>query len=365
VTVVIDDARSFFKRTDRRYDLVVFGTLDSQALLSGFSSVRLDNYVYTQEAFSEAWSLLKPDGLLAVFHMSIRPYIANRIFLLLAQAAGRPPIFLRFQDHTLFNALFLQARSLPVQPLPPDFLASLRSETIPSDDWPYLYLAEPSVPAHYVTALAAMVLLALLATGLAVGRGAARRFDPAMFLLGAGFLLLETRSVTQMSLLFGSTWTVNLLVFSSILAVLFLANLLVQRLGGNASPASPRGLAPRLVFPVLLLVLVGLYFLQAGWLAGLPDAVQWLAAGLCVALPIGLAGLIFPALLRASPDPVAAFGSNLLGAIVGGVAEYLAMMVGIASLSLLAALFYLAAYVLWPRTERPPSPAGTCSPGPG
>ena len=47
-----------------------------------------------------------------------------------------------------------------------------------------------------------------------------------MFLLGAAFLLLETRAVTQLSLLFGSTWIVNTSVFGGILAMV-LAVLLV------------------------------------------------------------------------------------------------------------------------------------------
>ena len=45
------------------------------------------------------------------------------------------------------------------------------------------------------------------------GRGPAAR----MFFLGAGFMLLETKGVVHMALLFGSTWMVNSIVFFAIL----------------------------------------------------------------------------------------------------------------------------------------------------
>ena len=54
VTLVVDDARSFFNRARAvAYAIVVFGFLDSHRLLSSFSSVRLDNFIYTHEAMAE------------------------------------------------------------------------------------------------------------------------------------------------------------------------------------------------------------------------------------------------------------------------------------------------------------------------
>src|SRR4030095_6915960 len=40
--------------------------------------------------------------------------------------------------------------------------------------------------------------------------------DGQMFFLGAGFMLLETKGVVHMALLFGSTWLVNSVVFFAI-----------------------------------------------------------------------------------------------------------------------------------------------------
>jgi hypothetical protein len=44
-----------------------------------------------------------------------------------------------------------------------------------------------------------------------------------LFLLGAAFLLLETKSVTGFALLFGTTWVVNALVFAVVLLAVLAA----------------------------------------------------------------------------------------------------------------------------------------------
>ena len=85
----------------------------------GFSSIRLDNYMYTKESFAQAYSLLEPGGRLIVFHMSVHQYIAERIFHLLTETAGRRPLGVFYQDHTLFNYAFIQGEGLPQSAAPP------------------------------------------------------------------------------------------------------------------------------------------------------------------------------------------------------------------------------------------------------
>ncbi len=48
-----------------------------------------------------------------------------------------------------------------------------------------------------------------------------------MFLLGAGFMLVETKAVVHMALLFGGTWIVNSVVFCAVLVMILAANLFV------------------------------------------------------------------------------------------------------------------------------------------
>lgn len=107
VNAVVNDARAFLRHTSRRYDLIVFGTLDSQTLLSGMSSVRLDNYVYTVEAFRAARERLTTDGILVAYHMSHEPYIAAKIQGMIAEAFGRAPQVFKDDPFTLFNYTFV------------------------------------------------------------------------------------------------------------------------------------------------------------------------------------------------------------------------------------------------------------------
>jgi spermidine synthase len=70
VKVHIDDARAFLKKTKKKYDVIILGTLDSQTLLSGMSSIRLDNFICTAESFRSIREHLKPEGLMVLYHMS-------------------------------------------------------------------------------------------------------------------------------------------------------------------------------------------------------------------------------------------------------------------------------------------------------
>ncbi|MBE0595083.1 MAG: hypothetical protein IH616_22070, partial [Gemmatimonadales bacterium] len=158
VHVHLGDARAFLDRTDRRYDAIVLGTLDSQTLLSGMTSLRLDNYVYTVEAFEALRSRLKPTGSLITYHMSPADYIGAKIYRLIESAFGAPPVVIFEPSHRLFNYTFIAGAAAARAPdwRPPAAMVGT-TVSLPRDDWPYLYLREPTLPDHYVRALA-MVL---------------------------------------------------------------------------------------------------------------------------------------------------------------------------------------------------------------
>jgi hypothetical protein len=81
---------------------------------------------------------------------------------------------------------------------------------------------------------------------------------------------------------------------------------------------------------------------------------QWVVGGLMVALPILFAALIFAVLFRSrTANPTAALAANLLGAIVGGVLEYSSMIVGIKTLYVIAAVFYVAAFLASEHVKSP------------
>jgi hypothetical protein len=206
-----------------------------------------------------------------------------------------------------------------------------------SDDWPFLYLRPGVFPWGYVTVLGYVLVLAVLVARPVFGLGRGTAFDWPLFLMGAAFLLIETRGVTSLSLLFGSTWIVNSAVFGGILTMVLLANLAVERWQW-------RNPAPW--FVALFAAVLLLWWLPVDWLGGLSLGARAVAGGLLTGLPIGLAGVIVPMLLARSANPAAALGANLLGAVLGGCLEYFSMYAGLRSVALLALVLYLAAFAL-------------------
>jgi hypothetical protein len=195
------------------------------------------------------------------------------------------------------------------------------------------------VPRHYFHILALILVVALVGVMTAVGKDLFRSARPVMFFLGAAFLLLETKSITEFSLLFGSTWTVNLFVILGILIVILLANLLLLRF-----PAFPRWI----FFPGLLVTLLFCYGIPVKALLGedpvFRDAVTMVFTG----LPILFAAGLFASCFQDETESAVALGWNLLGAVVGGLIEYASMYLGIKALYLLALCLYAAAgmYIL-------------------
>lgn len=94
VNLVIDDARSYLEKSDRKYDVVVFGFLDSQTLLSGLSSVRLDSFVYTLESFEQVQDHLKTGGIVVVSFAAQQPWIDERLAHMLETVFGEGNILI-------------------------------------------------------------------------------------------------------------------------------------------------------------------------------------------------------------------------------------------------------------------------------
>src|SRR5262249_19709636 len=63
VSIHLDDGRSFLRKTQAKYDLVIYALVDSLVLQSGYSNLRLESFLFTEEAFQEIKSCLKPGGV--------------------------------------------------------------------------------------------------------------------------------------------------------------------------------------------------------------------------------------------------------------------------------------------------------------
>jgi hypothetical protein len=192
------------------------------------------------------------------------------------------------------------------------------------------------------------VLFLYFATAVLQRRGQLRNFASRqvlhLFFLGAGFMLLETKGVTELSLLFGSTWIVNAVVITAFLAMGLLANTFI------IFKPVPRGIAYAVLFMILL---VGM-FVPYSLLGALPATAKVLAAATLAGIPVFFSGLIFSRSFRDVTHPAQALGINLLGAVVGGVLENFVMIGGTLILGILALLLYglSAAFVPAPSSRK-------------
>ncbi len=330
VRVIVDDARSFFVKTGRRYSMVVFGFLDSHTLMSSFSSLRLDNFVYTREAMERVKELLLPGGKVYVTFVSTE-WLDQRMIRLLDSVFDEKTLAYHELDYGYANGIvYVNGKSaVPAPKLAGSGAPGIR---IPTDDWPFLYLKDATLPAHY-RAFIAMVVVLGLGSMLLLPKGE-RQVKFPYFFMGAGFFLIETSNVVSLSLLYGSTWIVNAAVFTGILVLILLGTLACSRM----RPQYP------LLFGLLFASLVVAYLTRTSFLLGIDSAaLKLLAAGAIFLGPIFLASLIFGQLIKEEKFLYQAYGSNLLGAVIGGSCEYLSMVIGLKSLLLITLVFYIMA----------------------
>ncbi len=344
VTVHIDDARAFFRRTSHKYDLVIFGFLDSQALFSYSSNIRLDGYIYTVESMRAAFGLLNDDGLLSLSFVTPEPWLRSKLRSMVAQGTGASPIVYTAGMQTILCAP--RGRHSP----PPESFGRFSLATVPelghpvaTDDWPFLYLAERTIPSDYLLVISTLVIASLVPIVLLRGTSVNLE-DGHFFFLGLGFLLLETKSITDCSLYFGTTWLVTMIVLAGVLLMVLAANLTATRI---------KAFSPRMYVPVFAAVLA-LYFIPTDWILALPLAGRLAYALVAVPLPIFFAGLIFSTTFRVAQNTAAVLGANLIGATAGGFCEYLSMVSGTRALTLIVLAAYGLSFLLQTRQSAQP-----------
>jgi hypothetical protein len=163
------------------------------------------------------------------------------------------------------------------------------------------------------------------------------RFSPHFFVLGVAFLLLETKSLVSFSLLFGTTWLVNALAFFAILASVLLAVLLNRWL---------RFTNPAPLYVALFAAIALAFLLPPESLLVDPPQLRYALAAIVAFAPVFFANLIFTYSFRDTRTADMSFASNLLGAMVGGALEYLALLTGFRALLVVVAILYAVAYLL-------------------
>jgi len=377
VTVHVDDGRSFVRRTARKYDLVVYALVDSLVLHSGFSNIRLESFLFTREAFADIRRVLKPDGVFVAYNFYRQPWLVGRLQSMMNATFERPPLVMTLpyqaevrpdQESVPFTMVLGGAGPTPLRiarafggrqafwvneatsrnaginafapnaptdeatwlRIGPATVQGRRGDLQATDDWPFFYLRERVVPALNVRGA---IVVAILSIAILLPFVPDRRVRPDwhMFFMGAGFMLLETKGVVHLALLFGSTWLVNSIVFFAILVMILFSNLWVL------------AFRPARLWPYYLLLacsLIVAVLVPMNTFLNLPGAARVVVSCAIVFVPVFFAGVIFGTVFRDSPTPDIALGSNIGGAILGGLSENLSLLIGFNNLCLLALLFY-------------------------
>ncbi|MFL5695635.1 MAG: spermidine synthase [Ktedonobacteraceae bacterium] len=363
VKVVINDGRNFLQNTNERYDLIIFALPDSLTLTSSNTSLRLESFLLTQDAIATARTRLTNNGILVLYNFYRDDWLVQKLANMAGHAFNQEPFVSTYGGWGRAAVIMVGPRltTLPPGKFGPYHENSrpsgkrseplrvigegyypLSSTTPATDDWPFLYLVDRSFPLLYIAGLAMVVLFALAGTLTLAPRRVLRRFNWHMFFLGVAFMLLEVKSLTTFSLLFGSTWLVNSLVFFAILSSVLLAVLVNSRL-------KIRRITPfyLLLFGVLVL---NILLPPEALLLGNP-LVRYLLASVLAFTPVFLANIIFANSFRDSETADVAFASNLLGIMVGGGLEYFSMLIGYRMLLLFVIVFYACALLLRNRRQ--------------
>ncbi|NOT47443.1 MAG: hypothetical protein HOP17_06800 [Acidobacteria bacterium] len=340
VEMHVDDARNYVQNSKQKFDLIVFSILDSHTTSSSYTNIRLDNYVYTVEAMEATKKLLKPDGMFVMSFSGARPWFAQRLKNVVTEGFGREPLMMQ-PNYTFFIVDFGNRveNAFAASPELRNFVAThsnvpLEPATTITDDWPYLYQQYRGIPMIvWVLSMGLIIVCWLTFSRL---KESATGIQWHFFFLGAAFMLLEVQIISKIALLFGTTWLVNSIVITSLLLFILLSNLVVAWF-----PNFPK----RIAYVGLFAMLAVGYLMPADALFHESVVIRGLIATALYCSPVFFAGLVFISSFKEIGFRAEAFGSNLLGALVGGLLDSLSYLIGIKALVLVAAFLYLMSWV--------------------
>ena len=344
VTRYINDGRAFLENTDKKYDLILFALPDSLALVSGASQIRLESFLFTEEALRSARDHLTDDGMFAMYNYYREDWLIDRLGGTAAAAFGHDPCIDLFRGA---SAVVAVAKD------PDNQVCSAENYALPAsypdpvhDNAPFLYYDGGMIPAIYLWALGGILVISLLLVRTIGGPFRAMRPYADLFFMGAAFLLLETKNIATFANLFGTTWIVNAMVFGGVLVIVLAA---VETTRRFRTPPLPT------VFAMIAASLALAYVVKPEWLLGLSFGPRLAAATLLAFIPIYLANIAFAKRFAEVANPQSAFGLNLLGAMVGGCLEYAALLTGYRNLLIVVAALYFVAFLLKPKEALVPA----------
>lgn len=345
VTAYNNDARAYLAHDKSKYDLIVFGHVDSMTTFSTLSSVRLDNFLYTKESLKLATDHLTENGICALSFAAGPKWLRARLFQVAKCTTDSNPVVVRTHSFnpgaiTVFWGPGLKeaiSKFPPGKDIIPLNELSKKIE-LPTDDWPFLYQKERNIPPVYLIMLATVITISsiIIFVKMRLSLSSLVTYSQ-FFFLGAGFLLLETRGMLAVSVLFGSTWLVNSIVIAVVLAMALCANFLVMK---------ARAIKQWHGYLALFISLMILYLVPLAPYSGAAVSEKCLICFLVIGLPFLFSGIVFSRALAEVKDVEKALGINILGALLGGCLEYFSTIVGVNGLTLLSMSVYIVSVIV-------------------
>ncbi len=334
VTMHNNDGRAFLQNTTKKYNLILFALPDSLTAVNGQSNLRLESYLLTLQSVRAARAHLAPGGTMSMYNYYSN-HLYNRYATTMLDAFGQAPC--SQVGPPLGGRRLAVLTDKPAGEQVPNCTTVWRGTQVApaTDDHPFPYLLHRTIPSAYVWMLA--LILVASALFVRIGGGSFRKMGGYIDLafMGAAFLLLETKNIVQFALLFGSTWLVNALVTVAILVAVYLA---VETARHVRLPP------PVVLYAALIASLVLTWLVPQADLVSLPIAARFLAGGALAFAPVFIANLIFAQRFSDVETTTTAFAANLLGAMVGGALEYLALITGYRFLLILVGVLYALAF---------------------
>ena len=350
VNIIQNDARNFIQHTKEKYDLIIYGLLDSHTSLSGRGGIRLDSYVYTVDAFKEAKKILNEDGYISLSFYVATIELGAKIHLMLKEAfSGNKPIVLTHKnDPSQFSQgiyTFVIGKNVDKNfeisnPYLSEVIFFENKQKLlkvdkSTDDWPFFYMPAKVYPKSYII----IIFLILLSSFLFLKNVTPinkKKFSVSCFFLGAGFMLIETKGITELALVFGSTWFVVSIVIAFVLIMAYFANLLIIK---NISIKTSS-----IYLFILLSIFFGFFFTFSDY-GNLSSISLKILTPAILTVPIFFSGLAFSRELSFEKTVSVALSSNILGAMFGGLLEYNSMYFGFRSLYFIGFFMYLMAFI--------------------
>ena len=346
VAVVVDDARSYLRKSNEKFDFIFFYWIDSHPGSSNSAGFRLDSFVYTRESFEQCKEHLNPGGRLLLYAW-MTPMARLKILHTMTDVFG-PDVHTYRVPPWEYQWLFAVGQGFETNPGPfavPAELPDPSAAKILTDDWPFLYLDEGSPSwKRFLQFIAFVIIVSMIGIKLSAPRKENQtshvRSLFVFFLFGVAFMLMETTLIMQLALLFGNTWQVVGQVVIAILLMAFAGNLMVQR---RMLPLKPLIYTAGLILTLILLWRFRAQDMMVTF-QNMPYAsIAYILLG---SLPVFFSSVLFSMLLEDFPSVPEALGSNLFGAMVGGCLEYIAMGIGYKTLTLIIPVLYLLAITI-------------------